>query len=65
MTTLGKLADRMLLRLAPRVDADAACVYEWYGCGCSGGLRYGKKCMYGCSGVPNHCYPCNTVIGTC
>ena len=62
---LGRLADRALSRLVPTVDAAAGCSYEIVACGCSGGLRKGKKCMYGCSGVPNHCYPCNITIGTC
>jgi hypothetical protein len=60
-----RLADRALARVAPKVEASAGCTYTWYLCYCSGGLRYSKKCMYGCSGVPNHCYPCNTVTGTC
>ncbi|WP_433046598.1 hypothetical protein [Dactylosporangium sp. CS-033363] len=60
--TLGRIADRVLGRLAP--SADAGCAYEWVTCQCKGGLRYQKRCMYGCSGVPNHCYSC-TVTGTC
>ncbi|MEV4140118.1 hypothetical protein AB0J72_49160 [Dactylosporangium sp. NPDC049742] len=62
--TMGRLADRVLARLAPTAEADAGCTYEWETCYCKGGLRYRRKCMYGCSGVPNHCYSC-TVTGTC
>ncbi len=61
---LTKLADRMLARVVPRVEAAAGCSYVWETCYCSKGLRYGRKCMYGCPGVPNHCYPCG-VVGTC
>ena len=64
VNSLGRLADRVLGRIAPRIDASAGCSYDWYTCYCSGGLRYAKKCMYGCSGVPNHCYSCG-VVGTC
>ena len=59
-----KMADRVLARVAPKVEASAGCSYVWYTCYCSGGLRYAKKCMFGCSGVPNHCYSCQ-VVGTC
>ncbi len=62
---LGLLADRALSRLVPTTKAEAGCSYYWSLCYCKGGLRYSKKCMSGCSGVPNHCYPCNTVTGTC
>jgi hypothetical protein len=61
---MGRLADRLLNRLVPTTTAEAACTYEWYTCYCSGGLRYRKRCMYGCSQVPDHCYSC-TVTGTC
>jgi len=60
----SRLADRLLVRLAPRAEASAGCSYVWYTCFCSGGLRYAKKCMYYCPGVPNHCYSC-IVVGTC
>lgn len=59
-----KMADRVLARVAPKVEASAGCSYVWYTCYCSGGLRYAKRCMFGCSGVPNHCYSCQ-VVGTC
>ncbi len=62
---LGRLADRALRRLVPTTEAEAGCSYVWEMCYCSRGLRYSRKCMYGCSGVPNHCYSCNTVTGTC
>ena len=61
---LGRLADRMLTRLAPTTEAAAGCTYEWEYCSCRNGLRRQQRCMYGCPGVPNHCYSC-TVTGTC
>lgn len=61
---LNRLADRVLTRLAPAADAAAGCTYQWEICYCSRGLMYRRKCMYGCSGVPNHCYSC-IVSGTC
>jgi hypothetical protein len=61
---VGRLADRLLVRLAPRADASADCTYHWYTCYCSRGLRYAQKCIYNCPGVPYHCYSC-TVVGTC
>jgi hypothetical protein len=60
----GRVADRLLVRLAPRIDASAGCAYFYSFCFCSGGLRYAKKCMYGCIDAPNHCYPC-AVVGAC
>lgn len=62
---LGRLADRALSRLVPTTEAAAGCSYYWSLCYCSKGLRYSKKCMSNCPGVPNHCYSCNTVTGTC
>ncbi|OLT22922.1 hypothetical protein BJF79_46080 [Actinomadura sp. CNU-125] len=62
---LGRLADRMLATVAPKAEASAAnCSYRWYVCYCSRGVIYRKKCMYGCSGVPDHCYSC-TASGAC
>jgi hypothetical protein len=63
-SAVTRVADRLLAKVAPRVDASAGCSYVWEICYCSGGLRYGRRCMRGCSGVPNHCYPC-TVMGGC
>jgi hypothetical protein len=60
---VNRLADRMLARIAPSRQAEASCAYET-GCWCSGGLRYCQRCMYGCPGVPNHCYP-KYVAGAC
>jgi hypothetical protein len=62
---LGRLADRVLNRLVPTTTAAAGCTYQVERCYCSRGLVYGKKCMRGCSGVPNHCYSCTTVMGAC
>lgn len=62
---LGSLADRVLNRLVPTTTAHAACTYQVEPCYCSRGLRYGRKCMRGCSQVPNHCYSCTIVMGTC
>ncbi len=62
--TLNRLADRVLARLVPTAQADAACAYVWESCGCTLGLRYRRKCMNGCPQVPNHCYPCEA-WGTC
>jgi hypothetical protein len=59
-----RLADRLVARIVPRTDASAGCSYYWSTCYCSGGLRYAKKCMSSCPGVPNHCYSCE-VVGTC
>jgi hypothetical protein len=61
---VSTLADRMLARIAPRIEGSASCSYFWSTCYCSGGLRYAKKCMRGCWGVPDHCYGCE-VVGTC
>jgi hypothetical protein len=61
---VGHLSDRLLARFAPKIDASAGCAYQWYTCFCSGGLRYAKRCMQGCPGVPNHCSGCQAV-GTC
>lgn len=61
---LGRLADRVVNRLVPTTTADAACNYVYEYCYCSGGLAYRRRCMRGCSGVPNHCYGC-IVTGTC
>ena len=63
---VATLADRALALIVPRAEAEAGCSYVWLSCngGCTGGLRYRKRCMSGCSGVPNHCYPCS-VTGTC
>jgi hypothetical protein len=55
---ISELADRLLARVAPKVDASAGCTYQWYTCACVYGTLYAKRCMYGCSGVPNHCYSC-------
>ncbi|HXV94740.1 MAG TPA: hypothetical protein VD813_15660 [Pseudonocardia sp.] len=63
-TLTTRLADRMLARIVPRVEASASCSYYWSTCGCSGGLRRAKRCMSGCPGVPNHCYSCE-VVGSC
>ncbi len=64
VNAIGRLADRVLARVAPRIDASAACTYQWYLCYCRGGLRYSKKCMRACPGVPDHCGSC-TPVGTC
>lgn len=60
MTTIAtRLADRVLARVAPRVEAAAGCSYHFERCYCVyRGPLYLKRCMYGCPGVPNHCYPC-------
>ena len=69
-TVLRRLAATLSVLLvaglvsAPTTEADAGCTYDWETCYCKGGLRYRRRCMYGCSGVPNHCYSC-TVTGTC
>jgi hypothetical protein len=56
---MTRIADRLLARLAPKVEARAGCTYQWYSCACIYRVgRYQKKCMYGCSGVPDHCYDC-------
>jgi hypothetical protein len=56
--TLTRIADRILAAVAPRVEADASCVYRWQSCYCVyRGPYYAKKCMRGCSQVPDHCYP--------
>ncbi|MBO3748316.1 hypothetical protein J5X84_19760 [Streptosporangiaceae bacterium NEAU-GS5] len=62
---VSRLADNLLARVAPKAQASAGCTYQWYLCYCSGGLRYSQKCMFGCPQVPNHCYPCDTITGTC
>lgn len=64
LSSVARLSDRLLARFAPKIDASAGCSYYWSICYCSGGLRYSKRCMSGCPGVPNHCYSC-TVVGTC
>jgi hypothetical protein len=65
MQLIDRLADRAASAVLRSTVAEAGCSYRWYTCYCSGGLRYSKKCMYGCSGVPDHCYSCNTVTGSC
>jgi hypothetical protein len=55
---MGRVADRVLGRIAPRIDAAAGCTYEVDVCYCSGHVQYVQKCMWSCPGVPNHCYPC-------
>jgi hypothetical protein len=65
ISAIGRLADRMLVRIAPRAEASAGCSYAWYICYCSGGLRYSQQCMYGCPQVPNHCINGCQVVGTC
>lgn len=61
---VATLADRALALIVPRAEAEAGCSYVYTSCYCQGGLRYRKRCMSGCSGVPNHCYPC-IVTGSC
>jgi hypothetical protein len=56
---LSGIADAALSRLAPKVDAAAAC-YVWVNCYCSMTYRYMKKC-YNCPGVPVHCGSCEYV----
>jgi hypothetical protein len=63
-SVVTRLSDRLLARLAPTMEASAGCSYVWYLCYCSGGLRYSKRCMRYCPGVPNHCSACQPV-GTC
>lgn len=53
---LSGIADAVLSRLAPQVDAAAACYYK-APCYCSNSYRYEKKC-YSCPGVPYYCEPC-------
>lgn len=64
MKIINRLADKAASAVLRSNTAQASCSYQWYTCYCSGGLRYRERCMIGCSGVPNHCYPC-TVTGTC
>ena len=62
--TIGRLADRMLRTVAPKIDASAACTYQWTQyCYCVYHVSYWKRCMYGCPGVPNHCYGCENRYG--
>lgn len=61
-----KMADRVLARIAPRVDAAAGCTYEYTYCYCIYRVGYyAKKCMYGCPGVPNHCSGGCVKISSC
>jgi hypothetical protein len=64
VNAFGRLADRLLARVAPRIEASAGCTYQWVFCYCRGGLRYAQRCMRSCPGVPNHCYSC-TPTTTC
>ncbi|GAA1775671.1 hypothetical protein [Luedemannella helvata] len=62
---LGRLADRVMTRLAPTTEAAAGCSYEWEYCYCKGHVTYRRRCMYGCPGVPNHCYSCSATGSYC
>ena len=57
ISTLGRLADRMLVRFVPHGTAAAACGGYWVDCpGCSPeGLRFRKRCYYACQGIPAYC----------
>jgi len=59
MRGLGRLSDRMLAVVAPRVRAQAACcnlTYYTIPCYCSGGKLYEKTCYTNC---------CESGCGTC
>ena len=57
--TVTRMADRVLARIAPRVEANAGCSYQSEYCYCIYHVGYyTRQCMYGCPGVPNHCYGC-------
>jgi hypothetical protein len=62
--TLTRVADRLLAKVAPRIEAAAGCSYVWETCGCINHLLKRRRCMRGCPGVPNHCYSCVTT-STC
>ena len=64
MRLINRAAAHLASRVLRKLPAQAGCSYYWSTCYCSGGLRYAKRCMSGCPGVPNHCYSC-TVVGTC
>lgn len=55
---LTRLADRALVRIAPRTEATAGCSYVYELCYCASPKNYFRRCMYSCPGVPNHCYSC-------
>ena len=57
MTTIQRLADRVLARFVPEVEVAAACSYLET-CRCEGYVRFQRRCYSGC-GIPSHCGPCN------
>ncbi|MEV0650823.1 hypothetical protein AB0I28_36775 [Phytomonospora sp. NPDC050363] len=44
MRLIGKLGDRMLGRLVPKTQADAACYGGYIGCGSCNRLEHVKRC---------------------
>ena len=63
---MTKVAHAVGALVAPRTDAAAGCSYVWTHCYCSGGVKYGRYCMSGCPGVPNHCQTSYcSAYGTC
>jgi hypothetical protein len=61
---VNQVADRMLARFVPRVDAAAECVQFWQFCYCSGGLAYRRRC-YDCGSFGVICGLSCQVTGTC
>ena len=60
--TVTALTDRVLAKVAPRVEAGASCQYDTFlYCYCDGIDQYGQWCMIGCPGVPNHCTTCTWI----
>ncbi|MGL5851132.1 MAG: hypothetical protein ACRCZD_10175 [Phycicoccus sp.] len=61
---LNRIADKILNAVLPHQQAAAICgPWQYRPCGCSGGLRYMKKCR-DCTGAGGGCGSC-FVSGTC
>lgn len=71
MRTVNRLADKLLTRLVPQIQTDAAtCVQGrtvWRTCYCSRGMRIGQPCYFIRDGdnLICGCFACQAVIGTC